>query len=212
MKKKRRILIFSIIAILIIILLIILLKPKNTKNDVSKINKIYNDLLEKQEYIFTMKKNDNEKIVMAKKGEKTMIDQYLDNEHSSTLIKDGNTYLILHDRQEYYIYENNNIEQSILIDGIKDLLQKQYNCGEEKVFGKKYDFEEYVGSSAFILTNLRDANESDIKTRFYFDKNDNLNYIKTIYGENKEELLNINISYEVDDSIFEIPETYAESN
>ena len=97
-------------------------------------------------------------------------------------------------------------------DAISDLLERTCTTGTEKVFGKKYDYEEYNGSSAFLLTNLRDVNEENIKTKLYFDKNDNLKYIKTIYGENEEELLNIDIKYEVEDSIFEIPSNYAEGN
>ena len=52
---------------------------------------------------------------MAKKADKTIIDQYSkDSEtkiesHTTTLVKDNNTYLILHDRKEYYVYEQNNV-------------------------------------------------------------------------------------------------------
>ena len=149
---------------------------------------------------------------MAKKENKTLIDQYFSGVHRTTIVENDTTCFILHDRQEYYIYNNNNIEQKILEDGISELLQKDYNSGSEKIFGKKYSYEEYSGSSVFLLSNLREIDEENIKTRLYFDKNDNLKYIKTIYGENEEELLNIEINYEVEDSIFEIPANYAEGN
>ena len=63
----------------------------------------------------------------------------------------------------------------------------------------------------FMKSNMLDIDEATIKTRFYFDKKDNLVYIKTLYGDNNEELLKIEISNEVDDSIFGIPSDYAEN-
>ena len=62
----------------------------------------------------------------------------------------------------------------------------------------------------FMISNTVETNEEDIKTRFYFDKEDNLVYIQTIKGA-KQELLKVNIQKEVDDSIFEIPSNYAEN-
>lgn len=211
MKKKKKLITLALILIIAIVAIIIIMFQKRNKEKISKLNDIYNDLSSKQTYMFSMSKNDNEKIIMAKKDDQTVIDQYSDNSHTTTLVKDGNTYLILHDRQEYYVYKNNNIEQTILIDGIQELLQKEYTTEKEKIFGKKYTYEEYTGSTVFILTNLREVKEEDIKTRFYFDKNDNLKYIKTIYAENDEELLNVEVSYEPENSIFEIPSNYAEN-
>ena len=147
---------------------------------------------------------------MAKKGDKTVIDQYTKQSHSTTLVKDGNTYLILHDREEYYVYLRNNVEQNILTDGIKELISKEYSIGTEKVKGKKYSYEEYSGDTIFMMSNNLNTNSEEIKTRFYFDKNNNLVYIKTITNES-EELLKIEISNEADDSLFEIPANYAEN-
>ena len=48
----------------------------------------------------------------------------------------------------------------------------------------------------------------EVKTRFYF-KGDKLAYIKTIIGE-KQELLKVDISYDVDNNLFEIPSDYKE--
>ena len=49
---------------------------------------------------------------MAKKGDKTIIDDYTEESHTTTIVKDNNTYLVLHDREEYYVYEQNNVEQN----------------------------------------------------------------------------------------------------
>ena len=62
----------------------------------------------------------------------------------------------------------------------------------------------------FMEASSLDVNEEDIKTRFYFDNDDNLVYIRTIKGVNQE-LLKINLQKEVDDSIFEVPSHYAEN-
>ena len=157
-----------------------------------------------------MEQNNDNKTIMAKKEDKTIIDQYSKNNHSTTIVKDNNTYLVLHDREEYYIYEQNNIEQSILTDGLEEIVNKEFTTGTDKVKGKRYTYEEYAGSTMFMISSTLDINEEDIRTRFYFDNNNNLVYIQTIKGA-KQELLKINIEKEVDDSIFEIPSTYAEN-
>ena len=208
----RRIKLVHLIGIILVIIVIVVIANKVFKNneDEHKLLKIYNDLNSNQIYSFEMQQNKNNKTIMAKKGDKTLIDQYSEDSHSTTLIKDNNTYLILHDREEYYIYENNNIEQNILTDGLKDVVDKQFTTDSEKVKGKKYYYEEYSGSTMFMVSSSLEVDEADIKTRFYFDKDDNLVYIKTIYG-GKQELLKINLQKEVEDKLFEIPSNYAEN-
>lgn len=211
MKKKRKIII-AVIALLVIIgivvgILSIFGKDKNY--DTSKLSDIYENLLSSQAYTFTIKQNDENKTVYGKNGNKTAIDQYLDNTHSTTIVEDGNTYYILHDRSEYYVYQNNNVEQSILTDGIQELLNKSFTIGEEKVNGKNYTYEEFDGSSIFKL-NAIPLNQEGIKTRLYYNKKSELVYIKTTYEDN-EELLDVEVSTEVNDSLFEIPADYAEN-
>ena len=152
-----------------------------------------------------MEQSDKNKTIMAQKGDQTIIDEYSNDNHTTTIVKNNNTYFILHNREEYYFYE-----QNILIDGIGEVVQKDFITGTDKVKGKKYDYEEYNGSTMFMISNTVETNEEDIKTRFYFDKEDNLVYIQTIKGA-KQELLKVNIQKEVDDSIFEIPSNYAEN-
>ena len=216
MRKNKRIPLIVVILVIIVIIFGISKLLSQKDDQTQKLAKIYEDLNSNQTYLFEMEQNSNNKIIMAKKGDKTIIDQYSkDSEtktesHTTTLVKDNNTYLILHDRKEYYVYEQNNVEQNILTDGIKEVIDKDFSTGEEKVKGKKYNYEEYNGSTMFMITNTLELNEADIKTRFYFDKNGNLTYIKTIYGED-EELLKVNLEKDVDDSIFEIPSDYAEN-
>ena len=216
MRKNKRI---PLIVVIIIIIVVIfgIFKLVGSKEDKSqKLAKIYEELNTNQAYLFEMEQNSNNKTIMAKKGDETIIDQYSkDSEtkvesHTTTLVKDNNTYLILHDRQEYYVYQQNNVEQNILTDGIKEVVDKEYTTGEEKVRGKKYKYEEYSGSTMFMITNTLKLDESSIKTRFYFDNSGKLTYIKTIYGEDSE-LLKVKLENSVDDSLFEIPANYAEN-
>ena len=216
MKKNKRIRLIIVILVIIGIIFGINQIIKSKNDNVQKLAKVYEDLKSSQSYCFQMERNNNNKIIMAQKGDKTIIDQYTKEEeantqnHTTTLIKDNNTYLILHDRKEYYVYEENNVDQTILIDGIKDIINKEFTRGNEKVRGKRYDYEEYSGSSMFMISNTLNIDENEVKTRFYFDKNDNLAYIKTIYGDDNE-LLKISLTKDVDDAMFEIPSDYAEN-
>lgn len=209
----KRINLMQLILIILVIIVIIFgiskfIKSKN--DDTQKLALIYDNLSTSQTYLFEMKQNDKNKTIMAKKGDQTLIDQYSNDSHSTTLVKNDTTYFILHDRKEYYVYEQNNVDQSILIDGLEEVKDKDFTTGAEKVKGKKYSYEEYNGSTMFMVSNSLDVNEENIKTRFYFDKDDSLVYVKTIYGDT-EELMQIKIENEVDDSIFEIPSDYAEN-
>ena len=216
MKKNKGINLILVILVIIGIIFVISKIINNKSSDEQKLAKIYENLKGSQSYCFQMERNNNNKIIMAQKGDKTVIDQYSKEgenstqSHTTTLIKDNNTYLILHDRKEYYVYEENNVDQTILLDGIKEIMDKDFSRGNEKVRGKKYNYEEYNGSSIFMISNTLNIDENEVKTRFYFDKKDNLVYIKTINGEDTE-LLKINITQDVDDSIFEIPSDYAEN-
>ena len=216
MKKNKRISLIAVILVIIGIIFIISKIINSKSSDEQKLAKIYEDLKSSQSYYFQMEINSNNKIIMAQKGDKTIIDQYSKEgedsvqSHTTTLIKDNNTYLILHDRKEYYVYEENNVDQTILIDGIKEIMSKDFTRGNEKVRGKKYDYEEYNGSSMFMVSNTLNIDENEVKTRFYFDKNDNLVYIKTINGDDNE-LLKISLTKDVDDAMFEIPSDYAEN-
>lgn len=210
--KNKKVIISLIIVILIVIGIItgvVLISKSKENNNEKKLSKIYEDLISSQTYTFSMEQNDKNKTIMTKTEDKTAIDQYLEDTHTTTIVKDGNTYLLLHDREEYYVYKNNNIEQSILTDGLNEIRDKECIKGTEKVNGKKYSYEEYEGSTIFMVSNTLNLDD-EIKTRFYFDKKGNLVYIKTTYGEN-EELLKVELTNQVDTSVFEIPSNYAEN-
>lgn len=216
MKKSKRINLIVIILVIIGIIFFVSKIVGNKNSKVQELAKVYNKLNSSQAYQFKWEQNDNNKTIIIKDGDKTLIDQYSKEEdsatqnHTKTLIKENSTYLILPDRKEYYIYEGNNVDQTFLIDGIKEIMGKEYTKGTEKVKGKKYKYEEYSGSTMFLLSNSLNLDENDVKTRFYFDSKDNLVYIKTIYGD-KHELLKVSLTNDIDSSVFEIPADYAEN-
>ena len=216
MKKNKRINLIVIILVIIGIIFFVSKIVGNKNSKVQELAKVYNKLNSSQAYQFKWEQNDNNKTIIIKDGDKTLIDQYSKEEdsatqnHTKTLIKENSTYLILPYRKEYYIYEGNNVDQTFLIDGIKEIMGKEYTKGTEKVKGKKYKYEEYSGSTMFLLSNSLNLDENDVKTRFYFDSKDNLVYIKTIYGD-KHELLKVSLTNDIDSSVFEIPADYAEN-
>lgn len=217
MKKKIGIIIIAIMLVIGIIIGVICYKFNNPED---RLEKVYEKMISNQTYIFTRSnQNEENKIVTTRKGNNTMIDMYNSGKHTTTLIKEGDTYLILHEVQEYYVYRNNKNDESILTDELKRIIEKEHTVGEEVVNGKKYYYEQYNGQTDFLVYTYRDMDYETVKTKFYFDGR-NLEYIKTEYqtvdsetGEinNIEELLKVDIKYEVEDKVFEIPSTYAES-
>ena len=210
MKKKKMVKLVILILAIIAIIFAIGKVTTTKKDDIKRLATLYQELDTTQTYLFEMEKNSDNKKIMAKKDDKTIIDNYSEANHTTTIVKDNNTYLVLHDREEYYVYEQNNVEQTILTDGIGEIVPKEFATGTEKVKGKKYTYEEYAGSTMFMEENADNVSESEIKTRFYFDNENNLVYIKTIKGS-YQELLKVKVEKVVDDSIFEIPSNYAEN-
>ena len=90
---------------------------------------------------------------------------------------------------------------------LEELKDQEYEKGKEKINGKNYQYEEYSGCQDFLVNNkLYTNNESNSKTRFYYD-GDKLVYIKTIIGD-QEEIAEVNIQYSVDDNLFNVPTDY----
>ncbi len=202
-KKKVAIVAIIFIAIITGIIAIVLNVNKGTK-----IENLYNNLLEQQSYLFSMK-SDSAQTTIAKKDKNTSIDN--DGEYrTTTIIKDGTTYLLDHSSKEYYIYEGDIEEGNIITDTLQELVGKDCNNGSEKVNGKTYKYEEYNGFAGFIMTETnKELDETKARTKFYF-KGDELCFIKTIL-EDTEELLEVQVSSDVPDEIFEIPSDYAEA-
>ena len=220
MNKKISIPIIPVIIVIIAIIIVIVLLMRVTKEDGSKLSKVYNKMIENQTYAFTRYNlEEKNKYIIYRKVDKTLIDMYNPGEHSTTLVLGGDTYLISHENEEYYIYPNNNADEEILTDAIKEIIELEYSTGKEKIYGKNYKYEEYNGVSDFLITSVNNIDADSVKTRFYFDGSE-LVYLKTIYntvdeetGEKVqvEELQTVKVEYEVKDSVFEIPANYAEN-
>lgn len=218
MNKKFIIVIF--IAIILISVLITSIYIINNPNN--RLKKVYENMLAKQEYIFTTSTiNKTNIITIARSGSNMIIDMYNYNEgeHTSIIITNQETYFVTHEEEEYAVYSNSEQDKNILTDELEDIVKLEYVKGKEKVNGKEYFYEEYKGVSYFL--NYADINIDieSIKTRFYFD-GPKLKYIKTIYNTNnnetmeqeqKESLLKVDMEFKVNDEIFKIPSNYAES-
>ena len=217
MTKKISIPIMPVIIIVLAIIVVVMMLTRITKEEGSKLSKIYNKMIENQTYAFTRYNlEEKNKYIVYRKVDKTLIDMYNPGEHSSTLVSDNDTYLISHENEEYYIYPNNNLDEEILTDTLKEIIDLEYVVGKEKVYGKNYKYEEYKGVSEFLISATINIDVNSIRTRFYFEGK-NLVYLKTIYNtmdeETKEfeELQTVKVEYEVEDSVFKIPANYAEN-
>lgn len=211
-----------VIAIIIVIILVIagVILVNILGGSKSRLTKVYNKMMEEQSYSFTRYDfEEKNKLITYRKEGKTLIDMYNSGEHSSTLISEGNTYLIFHPNKEYYVYKNNSVDEEILAEDLANTIKLEYNTGKEKIYGKTYKYEEYARVSDFMIISDINIDVESVKTRFYFKGNE-LVYIKTIFdvvdsktGERTklQELQTVKIQYEVDDSVFEIPSDYAEN-
>lgn len=219
-KKTIIILTISVIVILIIAGLIwFFVVNKNNSNNQSqetpaqesKTQKIYDELKNSEAYQFTRKIDDNNQVLIAKKGDRAYEKEIFKGSETNYLVKDGDLYLLSATNQRYYIYQNNDEILNLIVNAFSKIENKTYTEGKEEINGKKYNYEEFQGIQEFLVdSNLYSADETNIKTRFYYSGND-LKYIKTI-TENNEELLEIKIEYEADDSLFEIPEGYTDGD
>ena len=217
---NKKILTGIIATIIIIITVIIVVVTINKQPKVSKLSNIYQKMIENQTYSFTRYDfEEKNKTITSRKADKTLIDMYNSGEHLSTLILEGDTYLILHENKEYSVYANNSQDEEILTKELEEITKLEYTEGKEKIYGKTYKYEEYKGASNFLIYADNNMDTNSIKTRFYFNGKD-LVYLKTMYdtanaetGERKqvEELQTVKVEYEVEDKIFNIPENYAEN-
>ena len=179
MKNKKAVIIFVIVIVIGIITGVFCIIEDGQKN---RTLKLYQNVKESSKHTFSMEEKDSEynyKMVMAIKEEEASIDMYSQEEHTTTLVKNGITYFIMHDKEEYYVYENDEKEEDMLLEALTGIENKKYITGREEIEGKKYYYEEYEGISSFLMLASSDTEEAKIKTRFYYD-GDNIVYIKTI--------------------------------
>ena len=209
--SKRTILIFIFIIIVLIIIAVALISGENKTN---RVIDLYGKIIQSSKYTWQMEEMNSEfdyKMRVSQRDNDINIDTESGGEKSSTLILDGKVYVIMHNLQEYYSVDSSDVDGDIIVPGLKEIIQKEYENGREEVNGKTYYYEEYKNVSNFLML-VHETEDSQIITRFYFDNND-LVYIKNIVkddDEEQEELLKTKIEFDSSDELFEIPNDYAE--
>ena len=211
MSKKTIIISASVMFLLIIAVALIL-----TSNQKSRVKSIYDKMLKSKCFTFSMEETTpdiNYKVSMIQRENDICIDMYSDEEHTSTLILENKSYFIMHDEKEYYDYGDEKIDSDIVLSSLKKLIQKPFVTGKEEINETTFYYEEYENEETdfIIFANIKE--DSNIKTRFYFNGN-NICYIKNIIeseDDKQEELIKVDLKYKVDDELFNIPEDYAES-
>ena len=221
MKKKKIIIIaISIIVLLIVIGLICFFVSRANNSESgdagnsaqeSKTIKIYNQLKESEKYQFTRKVNDENQVTIAKSGDRAYEEETFNGKKTYYVVNEGDLYLLNKSTERYYKYQNNDEILHEITDAFSRIEGMTYTEGKEDINEKSYKYEEFKGIQEFLIdSNLYTDNSDEAITRFYYS-GDDLKYIKTIVGD-KEELLEINIEYNVDDSLFEIPEGYSDGD
>ncbi len=217
MSKTKKIILIVIAIILILAIAIGLVwwigfgnkEEGTTEEKPSQIEKLYSILTEKETYSITTTLDNENTIYYAKKDNKAYNEVTHDGKKTKFMVKDGNSYLIVDDQQVYYTYENNEIDLNKIEAQLENVKDENYREGKEKIEGKKYYYEEYEKVADFLMKDVNSTDEQKIKTRFYFD-GDKLVYIKTMV-EDYEETLKVDISYDVDSKLFEIPSGYKQA-
>ena len=217
MSKKKKAIIISVVAVVLIILiggLIYWFGFSNFKSDTvleaetSKTNQFYKQLQEKTTFSFTTTLDEKNKMDYAKKDNKAYVDTIYNGKESKFIIKDGNSYLLLEEDALYYTYQNNETDLNKITLNLEEVKDKQYTTGRERVGNMSYSYEEFGTATPFLVKDVTEEEKQTAKTRFYFN-GDQLIYIKTVIGD-YEEVLKVEMSDQVDDNLFEIPEGYQE--
>ena len=213
MEKKQKIFIISIcviVAIIIVGLIVYAIITSRTESaNENRLANMYEKMMQDETYSITFQLDDNNKYTVSRKGDVANIDTYNNGDHTTNIIRDGNTYLLMYSTKRYYTYQNNVIGLGELPSQLNEMIQNQQpEKGQEKIDGHNYRYEEYKGVSDFLMNTDENVIEENTNTRFYFD-GDDLKYIQTIM-EDKSELIRVEVSYDVDDTIFEIPSDFEE--
>ena len=214
---QKSILIFLILIVLLICIAIFLI-VRSIPNNLTE--KIYTKIVQDENYTFTIEGKEEEysyKTILSQRDEDISIDTYTkyDTEdiHNTILVKDGSLYTISHDDQEYMSLDGTDIDLNSLVPEKKDIDEKSFIKGREEINGTTYYYEEFENIITFLM--LIEAHEdAKIKTRFYYNNRKELVYIKNIVEDENEifeEFMSAKFTQEVDNSVFDIPVEYAES-
>lgn len=210
--SKKTIAIICGIIILLIIALILIFKGEAKDRVKNMLSKIQNS----QNYTFTMEEKTSDidyKVSMAQRNKDISIDMYSDEEHTTTLVLENESYYIMHNDKEYYDFGDEKVDSDLVIGSLENISKNEYISGKETIFGTTYYYEEFNNEDMDFLIYANINESSAVKTRFYFKGNE-ICYIKNIINSedgNQEELIKTSLIYKADDKLFEIPEDYAEA-
>lgn len=211
MQKSKK---FIVTILIMIILCIVAVGLIINFNNNDRVLKMYNNLLQSDGFVLSMEEVNSDykyNMKISQKDNNVYIDMNSESEHTSTLIVNDYAYFIMHNDKQYFVYNSENVDGDIIVSGLKNAVDQEYNSGTEFVYGKEYYYEEYSNITAFLIL-LDDSEEENVKTRFYFDNSD-IAYIKNVIknnGQIEEEIIKVSLTYDVDNSIFEIPNDYSE--
>lgn len=213
MDKKKIIIISAVVVLLIVaislgIYFFISNKSKEIQN-ISIVDETYSDLQNKEEYVFEEILNEDNKLYFAKSNDKAYLEVTTDGKTSRYIMRDNNTYYLDEENQVYYTYLNDQENFNMIIDKLTDLKNLSYETGTETLENKKYYYQKYNNVDYFLFDTTKEVEDKENVSTIFYHRDDELEYIKTI--ENGEtELLKINIEYDVDQNLFEIPKEYVQ--
>ena len=210
--SKKTIAIICGIIILLVIALILIFKGESKDRVKNMLDKIKNS----EKFTFTMEEKTSDidyKVSMAQRNKDISIDMYSDEEHTTTLVLENESYYIMHNDKEYYDFGDEKVDSDLVIGSLENISKNDYISGKEEIFGTTYYYEEFNNEDMDFLIYANINESSNVKTRFYFKGND-ICYIKN-YIQNEdseqEELIKTNLIFNIDEALFNIPDDYAES-
>ena len=109
----------------------------------------------------------------------------------------------------FYTYHNNEMGLRKIETELEKVKGLECVSGKETIGNKEYNYEEYNVATNFMFKFFDTLENKNVKTTFYYDGS-KLAYIKTKVGD-YEELLRVDISYNVNSELFEIPANYKEA-
>lgn len=210
--NKKKIIIISIIAILLIVAVAIgiymFVENKNKEQqNISIVNEIYSDLQNREEYTFEEILDENNRLYYAKNKDKAYLETTTNGKKSKYIIKDNNTYYLDEENKVYYTYLNDQENLNMIMDKLIDLKDLEYTSSIETIGSKNYFYQQYNNVDYFLFDTTKEIEDKENVSTIFYYQNNKLEYIRTIEGE-ETELLKVNITYDVNQNLFEIPEGY----
>ena len=218
-KLKKTMIIIGIIILVVVIIGVIIftLSSKNKTNKTEQtesveIQKNYEKIANSKEMTFTITLDENNKETIVIKDGQAYKETTRNGVTYKYIVKGNDTYFVDDSNKTYYTYKNNTEISTEIQQKLSKLKEMSSNTGKEKINGKNYQYEEFEKYQDFLINNkIAVTDLTKAKTRIYYD-NDKIVYIKTIAGD-EEQQLKVDISYgTVKNDYFNIPSEYKDGN